>query len=1357
MNKLNISSLRTLILSITLLVLGIANVMAQAPRCDFDSRHQNLLQNNPEYKANIDALEDNYLKYLQKKQSNRKAGVVTVPVVVHIIHIGESEGSGSNIPDEQVESMIDGNNVYFRNQNPDGSVFNPNGQDLEIEFCLAKTDPDGNPTEGILRVDGRGVTNYETQGIIGSNEQQVKALSKWPKDKYYNIWVVHRIDNQNFRTQGGTAGYAYFPGANANVDGTVIHVLSSGYDPDGSRGFDLVDRTNSTIVHELGHAFSIYHTFEGGASSPGGACPPTGNCATTGDRICDTDPHVGDLGTCRSPGDPNGCTGGVYDLNISSNIMNYTNCDPLLFSAGQKDRFRSTIEPGGGRYSLTQQSSCQSPLDYDVAITEVSQPNGLYCSTDVTAEFKAQNKGLNNVTSFEFEYGIGTTVYGTETWTGNLNPQDEVSITTNTITVPTGINNFFIRVIPTTINGSQLDERASNDEGNTTFETIVGEIITVNVTDYATGDNFQLVDEFGTTIFDVTLSDGASSYTRDFCVYSDRCYDFTFTDLEYIPSYVTYGGVPGKVPNFNIKNELGLTVTQGFDTPPTFTGGIAPASESDNFCLPYDPGFIVADFTANRFIVPETTSIQFTDLSSGTGSGANSWKWTFEGNGTSTAKDPLKSYANAGYYDVELIANNGLEPDTVLKKNYIKVVADVTSCKFINNFLSGGDNPKVNTLTGSFSGYLGSINSENILEYADIFLATNEYFVKSFDVYVSNSSTISNPDSMLTINLYGNTANKPGAVLATKKIAIGDLVLNNYTTIEFDAPVKVSDFYYAGVKIPSAANGDTVIIGTTPPRGADDFSNSTYILRNGVWRKQTDIFGAEYSSALGVRVNVAPLSEAKVAGASFATCANAGIDFDGTSSVNANIYRWEFEGASPATSNTAKPFGVVWSTEGTKTVKLFVKKGTCGVEDSLTFTVEVNSEPEIVVDVIDESCARSNGEAFATGTGGSGNFSYNWSTLETTDNISGLVAGTYDLIWSDDVCGTSGVVDFTVANNNSLEEPTFDVTHTTCGQADGKIDLTPVGGTGSYTYSWSQASDPTFGEISQDLINLAPGTYTVVVDNLGCLAPSVDIVVDPSVAVNGTTVADPDQICSGQTTSLTATGGANYVWMDLSGDTIGTTATIDIAPNESDYFQVNISNPDGCFQDMLQYVEVIPSPVFFMGVDSLGTDSFNMYDKDSTTVDIKDGGIAYFTSVGSIAQQYLWDFGDGTTSSNKNPQHIYTATGVYIVSLTLSTESCEVSDSVQVRVVDNSGPTSIASNSNKKINIYPNPVKDILNVSLNEKATLRLIDISGKLIIESELESGTNTIDIGSIAVGKYIIQIVGSSQVLTNSLVKTK
>ena len=50
------------------------------------------------------------------------------------------------------------------------------GVDLGFEFCLAKRDPDGNPTNGIVRIDASVVTDYVAEGVaFGSGPPGIDA------------------------------------------------------------------------------------------------------------------------------------------------------------------------------------------------------------------------------------------------------------------------------------------------------------------------------------------------------------------------------------------------------------------------------------------------------------------------------------------------------------------------------------------------------------------------------------------------------------------------------------------------------------------------------------------------------------------------------------------------------------------------------------------------------------------------------------------------------------------------------------------------------------------------------------------------------------------------------------------------------------------------------------------------------------------------------------------------------------------------------------------------------------------------------------------------------------------------------
>jgi PKD repeat protein len=181
-----------------------------------------------------------------------------IPVVVHIFHNRGAE----NIADAQVLSEIAQLNLSFRKENSDTGnvrpIFKDIAADAQIEFRLAKKDPQGNCTNGIVR--------YYTPNTTKGNDE-LKKKSVWDSKRYLNIWVVNTIN----RGPGiSVAGYAQFPfsagGFNsALTDGIMVihnefgnHVGTS-FRPIGQRQTPNV----TTSTHEIGHWLGLYHPFQG--------------------------------------------------------------------------------------------------------------------------------------------------------------------------------------------------------------------------------------------------------------------------------------------------------------------------------------------------------------------------------------------------------------------------------------------------------------------------------------------------------------------------------------------------------------------------------------------------------------------------------------------------------------------------------------------------------------------------------------------------------------------------------------------------------------------------------------------------------------------------------------------------------------------------------------------------------------------------------------------------------------------------------------------------------------------------------------------------------------------------------------
>ena len=302
--------------------------------CGTDVHHQYLLATDAEYKAGflkqkaaLDAL-----KYAPESSRSGRSQVFNIPVVVHVIHLGEAIGVRSNISDDQIYGAIEGLNERYAN-------FNDQGIDIEMSFCLATRDPNGCPTSGINRVDGSVIPGYAEEGVTwdgncGVDERDVKDLSKWPTWEYYNIWVVHDIC-------GSIAGYAYYPNGN-EYDGTVIDIVSMTY-------------TNGTLAHELGHGMNLRHTFSG---DDDGNCPANDDCLEDGDEVCDTPPHrtsfCGNNNPCTNEGDWN---------NSRYNWMSYCFADAEdgRFTEGQRTRVwdAMSVDP---RASLLASEGCANEV-----------------------------------------------------------------------------------------------------------------------------------------------------------------------------------------------------------------------------------------------------------------------------------------------------------------------------------------------------------------------------------------------------------------------------------------------------------------------------------------------------------------------------------------------------------------------------------------------------------------------------------------------------------------------------------------------------------------------------------------------------------------------------------------------------------------------------------------------------------------------------------------------------------------------------------------------------------------------------------------------------------------------------------
>lgn len=312
----------------------------------YEQEIQNYIATHPEIMSNSGARNIQY----------------TIPVVFHIIHAGGPE----NISDEQVEDCIRVMNEDYQKLNSDWdnvqSEFLPIVADCEIEFKLAKRDPQGNCTNGITRT-------FSTVTFDGDGGDRIAAVQaehgNWPGDEYMNVYVAENI--------GGAAGYTFLPGWSTGM-GNGIHVLHNYV---GSIGTSSTF-TEHTMTHEAGHWFNLSHLW-GGTNNPG----VQSNC-NDDDGVSDTPNTIG-WQSCNLQG--NTCDGQKDNV---ENFLEYSYCSKM-FTLGQKARMHAALNSSiGGRSNVHSAAN--------LVATGVNEPE-IMCK----AQFEASARTICPGQSISFE------------------------------------------------------------------------------------------------------------------------------------------------------------------------------------------------------------------------------------------------------------------------------------------------------------------------------------------------------------------------------------------------------------------------------------------------------------------------------------------------------------------------------------------------------------------------------------------------------------------------------------------------------------------------------------------------------------------------------------------------------------------------------------------------------------------------------------------------------------------------------------------------------------------------------------------------------------------------------------------
>ena len=352
-----------------------------------------------------------------------------IPVVVHVLHNGTAVGVEANISDAQILSQIRVLNEDFRRKNADAirtpAEFLPVAADANIEFVLAKQDPNGLPTTGIVRLQGP-YTIYgpEDATLIGQTSQ-------WNPEEYLNMWVVPLVSP--------FLGYATFPTSNlpglnftptaAIRDGITVDYLFFGTGPGTA-----ANTNGRTTTHEVGHYLGLRHIWGDGGCEVDDFVLDTPNQDNPNNSICNDNPVRISCGT----------------NNMIQNYMDYTP-DPCmnLFTKGQVDRFDVVLANSPRRATLVNSRGTKDPIlpTRDISLLKVVNPADALCQTTVAPQVEIQNQGNEFVSSVRIEFRWNGNLIESKRFTTELRTTEKVTLAFGNLDTRGEENEFSFTVV----------------------------------------------------------------------------------------------------------------------------------------------------------------------------------------------------------------------------------------------------------------------------------------------------------------------------------------------------------------------------------------------------------------------------------------------------------------------------------------------------------------------------------------------------------------------------------------------------------------------------------------------------------------------------------------------------------------------------------------------------------------------------------------------------------------------------------------------------------------------------------------------------------------------------------------------
>lgn len=326
------------------------------------------------------------------------------------------------------------------------------------------------------------------------------------------------------------------------------------------------------------------------------------------------------------------------------------------------------------------------------------------------------------------------------------------------------------------------------------------------------------------------------------------------------------------------------------------------------------------------------------------------------------------------------------------------------------------------------------------------------------------------------------------------------------------------------------------------------------------------------------------------------------------------------------------------------------------------------------------------------------------STTGASVSVSPTLNTTYSVTGVNGACSNTQTVAVTVNANPSVSASANNTS--ICNGAS-----TSLTANGADTYQWSNSLG------NNAIVNVSPTvstTYTVIGTNAANCSATDTVLVTVNQNPVVTISTNQDSICSGENSSLTASGANTYQW----NNGLGTNVTVTPTPANTTTYVVNGTDGNSCTGTASQVITVIPVP---------------------ETPIVQVNGIVNLSS--SISgTSYQWYLNGSPISGATNQNFTAVSNGLYSV-VVFNEFGCESATSAEVNVVID-GIEQIGSL--QAITVYPNPNNGIFfirSTAIQVGDLLVITDVLGREVLREEYPF-TSEKNIQSLASGMYHLSV---------------